>query len=336
MKKPGLNIIQIHPTLTCNLKCRHCYSSSGPALKGQVSYRAIADFLDYARGYGFNVISVSGGEPFLYRELEELLQASHLLGYKNLTASNGMLLRTERARKILEHIDLIAISIDGDRAFHDEVRNQPGAYDKMLAGVTVLREMKIPFGFIHTITEHSWENLISLADFVYEQGAGLLQLHPLELTGRAVNDFADRLPSQNTLHKVFILSTYLEEKYNGKMKIQLDYLHKEFVLRSPASVSYLGEDYKITTANFADTVKSLIMDEAGYIYPMSYGFDPFFSLGNIRDIGLGKDIFSSFIEEKGENLYALIKDVYHKIAFFEDDMIKWTELIVHDSHAVCV
>ena len=335
MKKPGLNIIQIHPTLTCNLKCRHCYSSSGPAMKGQIGHRAIVDFLDYARGYGFNVISVSGGEPFLYRELEELLRASRLLGYKNLTASNGMLLKTERGRKILEYIDLIAISIDGDRVFHDEVRNQPGAYDKMLAGVAVLREMKIPFGFIHTITENSWENLIALADFVYEQGAGLLQLHPLELTGRAASEFTHMLPSQETLHKVFIISSFLEEKYAGKMKIQLDYLHKEFVLRSPASVNYLGEAYKITTANFADTVKSLIMDETGNIFPMSYGFDPFYCLGNIGDIALGKDIFSVYIREKGANLYDLIKDVYHQIALIEDDMIKWTELIVHESHGVC-
>lgn len=332
MSETSFNIIQIHPTLTCNLKCRHCYSSSGPAMKGQIGYRAIADFLQYARPYGFNAVSVSGGEPFLYRDLGELLIASRQLGYKNLSASNGMLLKTERGKKILENIDLIAVSIDGDREFHDKVRNLQGAFDKMMAGIGVIQEKKIPFGFIHTITENSWEKLIWLAEFAFSHGAILLQLHPLELTGRAATEFNEMLPSQESLHKVFIISNYLEEKYAGRMKIQLDFYHREFVVRSPRSVNFLGKDYKITTDNFAETVKSLIMDEEGNIYPMSYGFDHYYRIGNICDIPKGNDIFKNFVEEKGESLYGLIKNVFDKISLADHDMIKWTELIVHDSH----
>ena len=60
--------IQIHPTRKCNLSCLHCYSSSGPAYKEMLNVEALKIFLEYAYRNGFNNISVSGGEPFLYND----------------------------------------------------------------------------------------------------------------------------------------------------------------------------------------------------------------------------------------------------------------------------
>ena len=71
-------------------------------------------FMDYAKGYGFNTLSVSGGEPFMYQSLKEVLKDSKALGLRNLVASNGMLLKSKRNQDILPLIDVIAISIDGD------------------------------------------------------------------------------------------------------------------------------------------------------------------------------------------------------------------------------
>ena len=212
----SLHVVQIHPTLQCNLRCRHCYSSSGPELRGTIDIENLDQFLGYASTYDFNVISVSGGEPFIYQELETLLQVSHKHAYRNMSASNGMLFKSERAKRCLANLDLIAISIDGDEKLHDEIRNFPGAYRKMLEGVEIARQSGVLFGFIHTLTSQSWEKLLWLAEFAYEQGAKLLQLHPMELAGRAIIEFNHLMPSQETLHKVHIIGTYLQEKYQGR------------------------------------------------------------------------------------------------------------------------
>ena len=330
-----LRVIQIHPSLRCNLTCKHCYSSSGPAFKDFADLDNLISFLQYGRRYGFDVTSVSGGEPFLYPKLEELLEASHALGNKNIAASNGMLLQSEKAGRSLQYLDLIAISIDGQPDFHDEIRNQKGAFNKMERGVELLKNMGKTFGFIHTLTDQSWQNILWLSDYAYEKGANLLQLHPLELTGRALREFKHMVPTADSIYKTFILINFLKEKYEGKMKVHLDMLHRNHIMHSPESISYYGPDFKITKENFSDILKCLIVDELGDIYPMSYGFNPYFKIGNIREIKEGKDIFAEFIEIKGEAIYDLISGVFQNIESGEgEDMIPWTDLIVRESHSL--
>jgi MoaA/NifB/PqqE/SkfB family radical SAM enzyme len=329
-----VRVIQIHPTLECNLRCRHCYSSSGPGFKGsQLAVGDLVRFLEYARGYGFETLSVSGGEPFMYRELDELLGESHQLKNRNMVASNGMLLKSARARKIIRDLDLVAISVDGDESIHDAIRNQIGAFQKMKEGVQVLREEGSYFGFIHTITERSWEKFIELAEFAHSMGARLLQMHPLEQTGRAVLDPGLLSPSQECLHKVFILASYLRQKYSGVLHIQLDFLHREHILDSPVLVSAAQEATDLTEDNFPEIVRCLVVDANGSIFPMSYGFDDYFCLGNIADLKKGTNVIDRFIAKKGAAFCSLIHGVFQAIAVNdENDMIPWTEIIVRESH----
>ncbi len=127
-KSDPFHTIQIHPTRKCNLTCLHCYSSAGPGFKEMLDVEALKRFLAYAYQHGFNNISVSGGEPFLYDGLEELFKYSRSLGYQNTMASNGMLLQSERNQRILEYVDLIAISLDGPEELHDQIRLRSRRY----------------------------------------------------------------------------------------------------------------------------------------------------------------------------------------------------------------
>ncbi len=50
-----------------------------------------------------------------------------------------MLLKSDKAKRILKYLDLVAVSIDGKEAFHDAIRGQQRAFKKMLEGVEVLK-----------------------------------------------------------------------------------------------------------------------------------------------------------------------------------------------------
>src|SRR4051812_13053507 len=67
-------IIQLHPTLRCNLRCPHCYSESGPTADTDLDVDALCATLTDARALGFTVAAISGGEPTLWRELPVLLE----------------------------------------------------------------------------------------------------------------------------------------------------------------------------------------------------------------------------------------------------------------------
>ncbi len=327
----GFRVIHLHPTLRCNLKCKHCYSNSSSEIKTGLNAKDIINFLEYAYEYNFNALSISGGEPFLYKGLHEILEKSKELGFKNSVASNGMLLKSERVKRTLKKIDLMAISIDGDKALHNEIRSFNKAYEKMIEGVNIIKEQGIDFGFIHTVTPRSWEKLIELSDLAFKKGAKLIQFHPLELYGRAIEEMPNEQMGQDLLHKVFIVANYLKSKYQGKMNIQLDVLHKEHILKYPETVAYFGNKYLPKINEIASALKTIIVDEVGDIYPISYGFSKKYLIGNIKEVSRNEEIFERFLN-KWEEMYSVIESTFNQILENEnDDMVVWTELIVKNS-----
>lgn len=80
MGPTGLSrILQIHPSRQCNLSCLHCYSSSSPHEKEHLTLKLLCDAISDAAAEGFNYVSLSGGEPMLYKPLVELLEHAHQL-----------------------------------------------------------------------------------------------------------------------------------------------------------------------------------------------------------------------------------------------------------------
>jgi MoaA/NifB/PqqE/SkfB family radical SAM enzyme len=322
--------IQIHPTKKCNLTCLHCYSSSAPGYHDVINLASLKSFLTYAFDHGFNNISISGGEPFLYKDLEELLKFSRSLGYQNTLASNGMLLRSERAKRILDFVDLIAVSVDGPQPLHDKIRNQAGAYDKMCQGLEVLKDMNKPFGIIHTLTPESWNSLIWLGEFAFSNGAKLLQLHPLEMYGRALDTLTSEAIDDDLAHKMFILGHYLVSKYDGQMVVQLDMIHRDYLLAHPQIVSGFERGCG-TSGKLADLLDTIIIEESGLITPVSYGFNPHYAIGNISSFSTSA--FEDFQNQRIPEIKDIFTNTLTKIAENDTrDIVNWNELLIDESY----
>ncbi|MBD2755688.1 radical SAM protein [Spirosoma validum] len=327
---PGrFRTIQIHPTRKCNLTCLHCYSSSSPHLKEMLDPAALSRFLVYARREGFNTISVSGGEPFMYAHLEEVLTLAQSEGFNTGIATNGMLLKTDRAHRILEHTDLVAVSIDGPPYLHDFIRGQPGAFDKMFEGVQVLKQHNKPFGFIHTVTPESWASLIWLADFAYEQGAQLLQLHPLEMAGRAGEQLQNHVIDDTLAHQIFILSHYIKSKYANRMLVQLDLLHREYIRTFPEVVNAFAAGPP-ENPRLSDILDTIVVDERGRIIPVAYGFNENLIIGNVHTFS--DTVFADYLHRQMPVLQNVFNQTMQKIhTDVQSDIVNWNEILINES-----
>src|SRR3954447_10697746 len=102
--------LQIHPTRRCNLSCLHCYSSSGPDQREELPLGMLRGALDDAAAAGYNVASMSGGEPTLYPGLASLLDHARGLGMRTTVTTNGMLLEGRRLDDLRGRVDVLAIS----------------------------------------------------------------------------------------------------------------------------------------------------------------------------------------------------------------------------------
>ena len=331
-------IIQIHPTLRCNLFCKHCYSSSAPQKKEGLPSRALVNILEQAAPLGYNVVSLSGGEPFLYNELEQLVTASRSLGYFNSVTTNGMLLRSQRAGRILRQLDLVAVSVDGKQEAHDLMRGQQGAFASMLEGLDVLKDSIEKFGLIHTLLPDSWQILSWLTDFALEHKASLLHLHPLELSGRATENFGNLRFTPTDLYRVYIAHYYLKTFSEPELFIQLDLLHRDNIIGNPNFFFHqtgTPEGGVRSAKNFSSFFKELIINEAGDILPIAHGCNDFFRIGNISS-GIPLDeMIENFMSEKLDAIMQLYNDTYREIlADNEFDIFNWSERVIENSHCV--
>jgi len=331
-------IIQIHPTLRCNLFCKHCYSSSAPEKKQGLDVRPLISILEQAAPLGYNVVSLSGGEPFLYNELEQLVTASHALGYFNSVTTNGMLLQSQRAQRILRQLDLVAVSIDGKQAAHDHMRNQYGAFARMTEGLETLKDSIEKFGFIHTLLPDSWQILSWLTDFALEHKASLLHLHPLELSGRATEYFGQTRFTPIDLYRIYIAHYYLKTFSEPDLFIQLDLLHRDNIIGNPNFFFHQNSGAAPHPQNdpkdFSSLFKELIINESGDILPIAHGCSDYFRIGNISSgIPLDKMIHT-FMEERLGDIMQLYNDTYRDIIADSDyEIVNWSEKVIGNSHS---
>ncbi len=138
--------LQVAGTL-CNLECTHCFISSSPTNHAfeMMSLEEVRRYLAEAASLGFKEYYFTGGEPFLHREILEILEAA--LGQGPVSVlTNGLLIRKEtavRLRRLSDASDYsldLRVSLDGwDAATNDPVRGA-GTYDRILSGVRCLVE----------------------------------------------------------------------------------------------------------------------------------------------------------------------------------------------------
>ena len=278
-------ILQVHPTRRCNLRCLHCYSSSGPEEKGRLEPDLLRRALTDASAEGYTVASFSGGEPLLYEPLREVLEHAHQQGMLTTVTSNGMLLDDRRIAMLKGAADLLAISVDGQPASHNHLRASEHAFEVMESRLEGVRAAGIPFGFIFTLTRYNVHELQWVANFAVEQGARLLQIHPLEEVGRAGERLSGARPNEVSSTFPLLEGLRIQAISGGKLHVQVDLLDRD-VLRANPGLGFADEYDDETKMPLGDIVSPLIIESDGTIVPLQHGFARQYALGNLHQQSL--------------------------------------------------
>jgi MoaA/NifB/PqqE/SkfB family radical SAM enzyme len=230
---------------------------------------------------GYEVLSVSGGEPFLYAGLGDVLRCARACGMRTTVTTNGYFLDPRHMDLLCDHVDVLAISLDGPREMHNTIRGSPQAFDRLCAGLEHVRASNLTFGFIHTLTLESWVHLVWLAEFAVENGAQLLQIHPLELAGRAEGLLKQLVTPGDVLSKAYLLSVALASKYSGVMNIQLDLLHRDQILKAPELI-YAGPSSGSDATSDPTPLGVIVLEPDGALVPITYGFSRRYQICDVK------------------------------------------------------
>ena len=322
---PAARVLQVHPTLRCNLRCLHCYSSSGPERTEGLDLDLLARAVGSAADEGYNTLGVSGGEPLLYPSLPPLLEAAHACGMRTTVTSNGMLLTPTRVATLRSRVDLLAISLDGVPGSHDRMRDRRGAFESMSRCLVNVREAGIPFGFIFTLTQRNLDELEWVATFAQEAGARLLQIHPLEEVGRAREKLPGAAPDARESTFAYVVASRLQQELAGDLVVQLDLADGEALLASPERV-FADEPTFAAEARLADLLSPLVIETDGTVVPLQWGFPRVFALGNLHDAPLAA-LGRRWRTERCEAFRSLCRSVFERKATKGGPFFNWYETV---------
>jgi radical SAM protein with 4Fe4S-binding SPASM domain len=141
--------IQWHLTERCNLNCRHCYQKrrkpgemSNSELKQEID-GVMEMFADWEKEHDIVIspsIHFTGGEPFVYKGLWDIITHARQRGFNVAILTNGSLVKTEDAAKAsrLGVMD-IQVSLEGPPEIHDAIRGS-GSFDAAVKGARLLIE----------------------------------------------------------------------------------------------------------------------------------------------------------------------------------------------------
>ena len=272
-------VLQLHPTRLCNIACAHCYSGSGPTVRGELPLELLSDCLEAAAGLGYRQLAVSGGEPLLYGPLPELLARARELGMLTTVTSNGMLLTPRRWDPLAGLVDVLAVSIDGTPEEHDLIRRREGAFARTVANLEIARAWGGPFGFIFTLTQHNVDSLEFVVRLAAAEGARSVQVHPLTLYGRAEAMMSGARPDEIELATALCEAAMLGSELGVVVHVDAvtaDQLlaHRDFLVpRRPVS-------------RLIDVAPVLVVDADATVIPMTHDVTSSLRLGSLWDAGL--------------------------------------------------
>jgi len=176
-------------TQRCNLECAHCYMSAfaGADTRGELSTEECRRVIDEIAQVNPNVFLIlTGGEPFLRKDLFEIASYAAEKRFTTVLGTNGVLLREREAKAMRAHGVLGAsISLDStDRARHDAFRRLPGAWDGAVRATRVLADEGLDFSLHMSVTDWNVDEVPAMVDLARNLGAKVLNFFFLVRTGR--------------------------------------------------------------------------------------------------------------------------------------------------------
>ncbi|MBT3308830.1 MAG: radical SAM protein [Gammaproteobacteria bacterium] len=196
-----LFLLAINLTRRCNLNCSHCYLDAETLQHGtedELTTQEVKQLLDEVAGRSTDTMVVlTGGEPLIRKDLEQLVQHGTQRGLSIVIGTNGVLLTEKRVLSLKAAGAMGAgISVDSlDPTIHDQFRGCSGSWEKTLAGMDACRKHELPFQVHFSITKGNAAELEGMIDFTLSVGAHLLNIFFLICTGRG-EKMSDITPEQ--------------------------------------------------------------------------------------------------------------------------------------------
>jgi len=124
-------------TLRCNKNCKYC--NINKRKYPELNTKQCFDIIDYLKENGTKVLTISGGEPTMRKDLLLILKYARKKKMLILLNTNG----TKINKELADVVDEISLSLDGPKEINDSIRGK-GSYQAVIKALSICKENKVP------------------------------------------------------------------------------------------------------------------------------------------------------------------------------------------------
>ena len=208
-------------THRCPLHCPYC---SNPLEMSRAEEELSTDdwkrVLTEARALGVLQLGLSGGEPLVRRDLEELATHAHELGLYTTLVTSGLGLTPSRAEKLrrtgLEHVQISLQDSDFETA--ERIAGAPSVRQKQVAADSV-RELGFAFSINVVLHRANLDRIAEIIELAASLGADRLELANTQYYGWALENRRALMPSRAQVVAAEAIYREAAARHRGRMQI---------------------------------------------------------------------------------------------------------------------
>jgi Fe-coproporphyrin III synthase len=241
----ALPIVILMPHSACNCRCIMCDIWKDNKNLKQLNEEDITGLLSSLKALGTQQVLMSGGEALLNNNFFRFCEILNQRNIKVTLLSTGLTLK-KNAQLLLQRVNDIIISLDGDEETHDYIRNIPGAFNKLSEGVSYIKAMQQSYKItartvIHRLNYKRWPEIIDAAK---EIGLNQISFLPADVSSNAFN--RETIWDESRQHEILLSFEDLPELKDVIEKLIKDYkkeFENNFIAESPEKIRKIYEYY---------------------------------------------------------------------------------------------
>lgn len=233
-ERPARMIVEL--TDRCNLQCIHCFANKHDSELEKEQWKYI---FQKSIDEGISSISITGGEPLLFKGLFDIFDSIDSKNTKITLDSNGTLIDENNIEKLKKHFKLVRISIYGNNSEDSKRITRVPNYDykKILNAIKLLSKYEIKIQINIPLFNENIDHMEEILSDLEPLNLYEIVFIPILGIGFA-HDLKD-LPSQEEIEQLYL-------KYRNRTRAKLRLFKwaegKHFLVRSDGKV-YLHPFY---------------------------------------------------------------------------------------------
>ena len=234
-------------THRCPQRCVYCSNPTELTRKSaELTTEQWRDVFRQAADLGVVHVHLSGGEPAVRKDLEELIACAEEAGlYTNLITS-GVILDEERVQALADRgLSHVQLSVqDSDAELADHIGGFDGAHLKKLAAASWIGDAGLPLTINAVVHRQNLHHLAGIIDLAVATGARRLEVAHAQYQGWALKNRDALLPTRDQLDAATDLVEHRREQLKGILTI--DYVVPDYhAIRPEARMGGWGRQFLV-------------------------------------------------------------------------------------------